>query len=105
LDSRYHRYPELVKKYGKETAEKLLKLQLRHTQDLLSVAQEYDVVEESQCRSVDSFDVYADPRGFELAREDYTAFMNDLPHLTPITRLYDQKDQFEARFCMTIKFD
>ncbi|KAF7368406.1 Fad dependent [Mycena venus] len=92
----YHRYGELVEKSGKEAAEKLIKLQLSHIQDLLSVAQEFNVVEESQCRLVDSFDVYADPRGFGLARNDYTAFMNYLPSLTPVTRLYDQKDQFET---------
>ncbi|KAJ7159009.1 FAD dependent oxidoreductase [Mycena crocata] len=92
----YHRYGELLETYGKETTEKLIRLQLSHVQELLSVAEEENIVEESQCRMADSFDVYTDPRGFELARKDYLEYMKDLASLTPVTRMYDQKDQFEA---------
>ncbi|KAJ3837359.1 FAD dependent oxidoreductase-domain-containing protein [Lentinula raphanica] len=94
----YHRYPQLVEMYGKETAHKMIKFQLSHVQELLSIAEEDGLLEDSQCRLTESFDVYVHRAGFEIARQGYEAYMKEeeVSSLHDLTYLYDHMDELKA---------
>lgn len=64
-------YADIKKKYGREEAEKFIRLRLKHIQELISVAKEEGVLEESQAREVEGLDVYLD---WEAYRENVRHF-------------------------------
>ncbi|KAK0506551.1 FAD dependent oxidoreductase [Armillaria luteobubalina] len=64
----YHDYLDLKKKHGTEVAKQIIQFRLSHLDELISVAEEEGLIEESQCRKVDTYDVYFD-KGLWLGYE------------------------------------
>ncbi|KAK0440839.1 FAD dependent oxidoreductase [Armillaria borealis] len=71
----YHDYLELKKKHGAEAAKQIIQFRLSHLDELISVAEEEGLTEESQCRKVDTYDVYFDKDVFEGAKEKLGALL------------------------------
>ena len=57
----------------------LIRFRLQHISELLSVAAEEDAIKESQCREVESLDVYFDRHLFEQAKKQLLAWKEDMP--------------------------
>ncbi len=75
----YHDYFDLKKKHGAEAAKQIIQFRLSHLDELISVAEEEGLTEESQCRKVDTYDVYFDKDVFEGAREKLERYLEELP--------------------------
>ncbi|KAK0207927.1 hypothetical protein DFS33DRAFT_1458941 [Desarmillaria ectypa] len=75
----YHDYLDLKKKYGAEAANEIIKFRLCHLDELISVAKEESLTEESQCRKVDTYDVFFDKKVFEAAKEKLSRYLEELP--------------------------
>ena len=92
----YHDYPELVKKHGKDMAHKIINFWLSHIPELLSLAEAEGLLQNSQCRLVDTFDVYADPTLFDTALKNYNAYVQELAPPNDTSRIFCDKEQFEV---------
>ncbi|KAK0245304.1 FAD dependent oxidoreductase-domain-containing protein [Armillaria nabsnona] len=75
----YHDYLDLKKKHGAEAAKQIIQFRLSHLDELISVAEEEGLTEESQCRKVDTYDVYFDKAVFEGAKEKLGRYLEELP--------------------------
>lgn len=76
----HHDYTVLKRKHGMQQAKAIIKFRLAHVGELLRVAAEEDILKESQCREVDSIDVYFDPVQFEEAKQQVQEWKADMPH-------------------------
>ncbi|KAH8835755.1 FAD dependent oxidoreductase [Flagelloscypha sp. PMI_526] len=92
----YHDYTELVTKHGENQAHKIIKFWLSHIPELLSLAETEGLLHDSQCRLVDTFDVYADPTLFDTALKNYNAYMKELAPFNDTSRIFCAQEQFEA---------
>lgn len=75
----HHDYLLLKKKLGSEQAAKLIRLRLMHLREMLAVAIEDEISSESQCREVDSLDVYFTQDKFDEAKIQLQAWKDDMP--------------------------
>ncbi|THH10585.1 hypothetical protein EW145_g1235 [Phellinidium pouzarii] len=75
----YHDYLDLKKKFGAEQAAKLIRFRQMHIHELISTATEEDILEESQCREVDSLDVYLTRETFEEGKTQLQVWKEDMP--------------------------
>ncbi|THH04443.1 hypothetical protein EW145_g5519 [Phellinidium pouzarii] len=75
----HHDYLLLKKKLGAEQAAKLIRFRLMHVRETLKTATEEDILDKSQCREVDSLDVYFTPDTFKEAKEQLQAWKKDMP--------------------------
>ncbi|SJL16476.1 uncharacterized protein ARMOST_20002 [Armillaria ostoyae] len=57
----------LKKKHGAEVAKQIIQFRLSHLDELISVVEEEGLTEESQCRKVDTYNVFFDKDMFEGA--------------------------------------
>ena len=57
----------------------LIRFRLQHIAELLNVAAEEDAIKESQCREVESLDVYFDQHLFEQAKNQLSNWKADMP--------------------------
>ncbi|PBK79868.1 hypothetical protein ARMGADRAFT_1092735 [Armillaria gallica] len=75
----YHDYLDLKKKHGAEAAKQIIQFRLSHLDELISVAEEEGLTEESQCRKVDTYGVFFDKGVFEGAKEKLGRYLEELP--------------------------
>lgn len=76
----HHDYLNMKKKFGFEQARKLMRFRLMHIDELLRVATSEQILNECQCRAVESMDVYFDHVMFQEAKEQLVAWKNDMPN-------------------------
>ncbi|SJL14319.1 uncharacterized protein ARMOST_17775 [Armillaria ostoyae] len=70
----YHDYLDLKKKHGAEAAKQIIQFRLSHLDELISVAEEEGMTEESQCRKVDTYEA-AIWRSCQVRRVDEARWM------------------------------
>ncbi|KAF7784803.1 hypothetical protein Agabi119p4_968 [Agaricus bisporus var. burnettii] len=75
----YQDYSELKKKHGAEVAGEIVRFRLSHLDELLAVASEENLLEESQCRETRAYDVYQNPSLYRNAKKLLEVFKRDLP--------------------------
>ncbi|TFK36432.1 FAD dependent oxidoreductase [Crucibulum laeve] len=75
----YHDYSDLKEKYGAETAKRIIRFRLAHLENLLEVAEEEDLLVDSQCRRVQTYDVFFNQKLFDKCKEQLAIYMADLP--------------------------
>ncbi|KAK7041797.1 hypothetical protein VNI00_009086 [Paramarasmius palmivorus] len=75
----YAEYGELKKKFGKEMAQKIIRFRLAHLDELIQVAREENLLEDSQARVVQTFDVFFDKTFFEDSKECLKVYLDDFP--------------------------
>lgn len=75
----HHEYLALKKKFGAEQAAKMIRFRQLHIREMLTAAEEEDILDECQCREVDSLDVYFTPEMFSEARQQLEAWKRDMP--------------------------
>ncbi|KAM6497814.1 FAD dependent oxidoreductase [Amanita muscaria] len=75
----YPHYQWLKEEYGAEVAKEIIRFRLKHLPELLKVAAEEDLLEESQCREVEYFDVFHDKGLYSEAKELLSEYQKDLP--------------------------
>ncbi|KAF5361712.1 hypothetical protein D9758_007295 [Tetrapyrgos nigripes] len=75
----YAEYPELKKKLGSEEAKAIIRFRLTHIEELLRVAEEEDLLVDSQTRRVQAYDVYHDRTLFEDMKGRLAVYLEDMP--------------------------
>ncbi|KAG6882502.1 hypothetical protein C0992_011480, partial [Termitomyces sp. T32_za158] len=75
----YDQYPELRDTFGRETAAQIIRFRLAHVPALLEVAREEGLLEESQCRRVDAFDVFMNQEQFAESKRKLEVYRMELP--------------------------
>lgn len=77
----YSDYMHLAEMYGRDAAAKITKFRIGHLDELLKVAEEENLVEESQIRVVDSLSAFFDEAALDMARKGLVELRKDLGEL------------------------
>ncbi|KAJ7759274.1 nucleotide-binding domain-containing protein [Mycena metata] len=75
----YHDYAALKKKHGAEMAKSILKFRFAHIAELIQVSEEESILADSQCRAVETFDVFFNQEMFDLAVQNLNAYLDEMP--------------------------
>jgi hypothetical protein len=75
----YQDYAGLKKAYGQDIAGQIIRFRLAHLTELLGVAAEENLLEESQCRETQTYDVFQDRNLYRYAKELLEVYKRDLP--------------------------
>jgi hypothetical protein len=75
----YHDYPELKEKHGIEMANSIVRFRLAHLGELIRVGEEENILADSQCREVETFDVFYDQQTLDGAIQNLAAYLDDMP--------------------------
>ncbi|EAU93246.1 hypothetical protein CC1G_11228 [Coprinopsis cinerea okayama7 len=92
----YQDYSNLKRKHGKEAAKKIIRFRLSHISELLRVAEEEGLLDDSQGRRVEAFDVFFDKRQFAEAKEMLNEYRKDLPEESAEYRVYESAEELRA---------
>ena len=74
----YAQYGELKEKYGVEVAKEIIRFRAGHLPEMLKVAAEEKVSEESQCREVQVFEVFHDVGLYGEAKVKLAEYQKDV---------------------------
>ncbi|KAJ7703769.1 hypothetical protein B0H16DRAFT_1394643 [Mycena metata] len=83
----YHDYAALKKKHGAEMAQSILKFRFAHIAELIQVSKDEDILADSQCRAVETFDVFFNQEMFDLAVQNLNAYLDEMPEQRKLWRV------------------
>ncbi|KAI0075921.1 FAD dependent oxidoreductase [Panus rudis PR-1116 ss-1] len=75
----YHDYKELKERHGEAIAKLMIKFRLAHYDEMLIIAKNEDILEHSQCRPTEQFDVHFTLNALEEAEGDLEVWKSDMP--------------------------
>ncbi len=96
----YQEYCELKKEYGPQVAAQIIRFRLSHLAELLSIAAEEGLLEDSQCRETESYDVYQDTTLYHHAKQLLQVYTEDLPVEGSDFRIIEDKETLAVRFLL-----
>ncbi|KAF7329921.1 FAD-dependent protein [Mycena kentingensis (nom. inval.)] len=79
----FHDYEEMRNAYGAQVAQEIVRFRLADLPTLLEVCTEEGILEDSQCRSVETYDVHFDRAEFESAKASLAVYLEDMPEQRP----------------------
>ncbi|KAJ6581543.1 FAD dependent oxidoreductase [Mycena capillaripes] len=88
----YHDYVALKKEHGAEMAKKILKFRMAHLAELIRVSEEDDILADSQCRQVETFDVFFDQETFDSAVRNLAVYLDEMPEQRKMWRIVDAEE-------------
>ncbi|KAJ7612698.1 nucleotide-binding domain-containing protein [Roridomyces roridus] len=88
-------YPQLESHYGRSAAEDIIRFRLAHLPTLLQVAQEENLLRESQARTVRQFDVYLQGSLFSRAKDSLQKYLDVLPDMREKHKMHEDRAVFE----------
>lgn len=91
----YHDYTELRAEHGIDMARKIIRFRLSHFQELLSVATDENLLEDSQCREVEALDAFYEPSLFNEAKGKLETYKRDLPEESSRYQIYEGPDKIK----------
>ena len=92
----YHDYAELKAAHGKDMARKIIRFRLSHFQELLSIATEENLLEESQCREVEALDAFFELSLYNEAKGKLETYKKDLPEESSRYQIYEGSDEIKV---------
>jgi len=92
----YHDYTELKAAHGMDMARKIIRFRLSHFQELLSVATDENLLEESQCREVEALDAFCEPSLYNEAKGKLETYKRDLPEESSRYQIYEGSDKIKV---------
>ena len=93
----YHDYAELREKHGEEMAKRLIRFRLEHFKELHSIAVSKDILEYSQCRKTETFDVHTTSQTFKEAKQGLAAWKAAMPVESSSFRVSEGNDPSAVR--------
>jgi len=75
----YTEYPTIKRELGVNVAKQIIRFRLSHFPQILAAATEENLLEDSQCREVQTFDVYHDSTLYQSAKLELAIYRRDLP--------------------------
>ncbi|KAF8639391.1 hypothetical protein AX17_001516 [Amanita inopinata Kibby_2008] len=88
----YPHYSELKEQYGAEVAKEIIRFRLAHLPQILKVAVEENLLEDSQCREVEAFDVFHDADLYSRAKEMLSEYQKDLRDEGPKFKVHERSE-------------
>ncbi|EGO00875.1 hypothetical protein SERLA73DRAFT_178847, partial [Serpula lacrymans var. lacrymans S7.3] len=88
----YHDYITLKEEHGEDNAKKMIKFRLAHVEELGHVAEEEDILKESQWRGVETVDVFYDQNMFDEAKSKLQVFREAMPVESEHYRALESED-------------
>ncbi|KAJ7765416.1 nucleotide-binding domain-containing protein [Mycena maculata] len=88
----YHDYLALKKEHGPEMAKSIIEFRLAHFAELIQVSKEENILADSQCREVETFDVFFEQEMFDLAVRSLTLYINEMPEQSEAWRLVGKEE-------------
>ncbi|KAF7298801.1 FAD-dependent protein [Mycena indigotica] len=92
----YNDYSDLKEAYGIDVAKQIINFRFSHIDAFLNVCKAVDVGADSQCRKVDTFDLYLDQEEFNTGKANLEAYLQDFPEQRPIWRIVDNLDSIQV---------
>ncbi|KAF7292844.1 FAD-dependent protein [Mycena indigotica] len=92
----YNDYTDLKTAYGKDVAKQIINFRLGHLEEFLRVSAEENVLVDSQCRKVETFDLYLDGDEFKGGQVNLAAYLKDFPEQKPIWRVVDKVETLQV---------
>ncbi|KAJ6610226.1 FAD dependent oxidoreductase [Mycena sp. CBHHK59/15] len=83
----YHDHPALKERHGLPMAKSMIRFRLAHLAELIRVANEENILADSQCREVETFDVFFDQETFAVAAKNLDVYLNDFPEQREMWRV------------------
>lgn len=97
----YGEYSDLKQQYGMDIAKKIIRFRLSHFPELLAVATEEGLLEDSQCRQVEAFDVFYDAGRYKAAKAKLTTYQRDLPAESAEYKSYEGPDDMRVSYSIS----
>ncbi|KAJ7115955.1 FAD dependent oxidoreductase [Mycena epipterygia] len=88
----YHDYLALKKEHGAEMAKSIIRFRLAHLAELIQVSEDEHILVDSQCREVETFDIFFDHATYDLAVQKLTAYLNEMPEQRKMWRVVDTEE-------------
>ncbi|KAJ7612451.1 FAD dependent oxidoreductase [Mycena polygramma] len=88
----FHDYLTLKEEHGTEMAKSIIEFRLAHLAELIRVSREEDILADSQCREVETFDVFFDDETFDLAVQKLTVYLDEMPEQRELWRVLDAEE-------------
>lgn len=79
-----------------DIAKKIIRFRLSHFPALLAVATEEGLLEDSQCRRVEAFDVFYDAKEYKEAKAKLAIYQRDLPAESAEYKTYEGPDEMRV---------
>lgn len=92
----YEQYPELREAFGAEMAARIIRFRLAHIPALLEAAREEGLLEESQCRRVDAFDVFMNKEQFAESKRRLEMYSREMPEESGEYRVREGEEAIEV---------
>jgi hypothetical protein len=93
----YHDYPTLKKEHGAEMAKSIIRFRLAHIAELIHVSKEENILADSQCREVETYDVFFDKETYDLAIEKLGVYLNEMPEQEKMWRVVSAEECVKVR--------
>lgn len=94
----YHDYAALKKTYGEDTARRMVKFRLAHRKEMQRIAEEEDILKESQVRETEHIDVFTCPKTYAEAKENLRIWKAAMPNESSSFGFVDAEEAISVRF-------
>ncbi|KZT09018.1 FAD dependent oxidoreductase [Laetiporus sulphureus 93-53] len=75
----YHDYSQLKEKFGEDAAKQTIRFRLAHLKEMKRIADDEDILKESQFRDTEHLDVFTCPDTYAKAKENLAKWKTDMP--------------------------
>lgn len=89
-------YADLKMRHGQSAAQQIIRFRLAHIAQLLQVAKEDGLEEDSQGRNVEAFDVFYNAGLFRKAKELLEEYKRDLPFESREYKVWETREELDV---------
>jgi hypothetical protein len=83
---------------GIDIAKQIIRFRLSHLPQILAAATEEKLLEDSQCRTVEAFDVFHDPALYKSAKSKLAIYRREFPVESADYKCYEGADHMTVRY-------
>ncbi|KAJ6602319.1 FAD dependent oxidoreductase [Mycena sp. CBHHK59/15] len=87
----YQDYPQLEATYGASAAQQIIKFRLAHLPAFLAVAEEENLLRDSQARKIQQLDVFLNDQLYQRAKKDLATYLSALPEQKESYKIYENR--------------
>lgn len=94
----YSEYPALKREWGVDLAKQIIRFRLSHLSQILAAATEENLLDDSQCRKVQAFDVYHDSKLYQSAKSKLATYRRECPAESVNYKCYEGADNIRVSY-------
>jgi hypothetical protein len=96
----YAEYPVIKREQGVDVAKQIIRFRLSHLPQILAAATEENLLEDSQCRKVEAFDVYHDSALYQTAKSKLATYRKEFPVESVDFKCYEGADHMTVSYSL-----